>query len=82
VSLLPESGLITPIVSVRQNFWDALIAGRSGIGQVASFDSSAFAVHVGAEVRDFAPEKYLRRQAPESMGRGSQLAVAARTHGA
>lgn len=70
-------GLITPIGSGRQNFWDALIAGRSGIGQVASFDSSAFSVHVGAEVRDFAPEQYLRRQSPESMGRGSQLAVAA-----
>jgi 3-oxoacyl-[acyl-carrier-protein] synthase II len=70
-------GLITPIGSGRQNFWDALIAGRSGIGQVTSFDSSAFSVHVGAEVRDFAPEQHLRRQSPESMGRGSQLAVAA-----
>jgi len=70
-------GLITPIGSGRRNFWAALIAGRSGIGQVASFDSSAFAVHVGGEVRDFAPEQYLRSQAPESMGRGSQLGVAA-----
>jgi len=70
-------GLITPIGAGRQNFWNALTEGRSGIGPVKCFDTSAFSVHLGAEVRDFVPQTYFRRQAPETMGRGSQMAVAA-----
>lgn len=44
---------------------------------MTGFDTSAFPVHIGAEVRDFAPEQYLRQLGPECMGRASQLAVAA-----
>jgi len=44
---------------------------------VASFDTSAFPVHIGAEVRGFAASDYVRRLQPASMGRASQFAVAA-----
>ena len=70
-------GLITPVGSGRQTFWQALLAGRSGIGPVTSFDTSEFPVHIGAEVKDFAPEPYVRRQPVENLGRASQMAVAA-----
>ncbi|HKW98853.1 MAG TPA: beta-ketoacyl-[acyl-carrier-protein] synthase family protein [Bryobacteraceae bacterium] len=70
-------GLITPIGAGRECFWNALIKGRSGISPVRGFDTSAFSVHLGAEIHDFLPEQHLRRQPPESMGRGSQLAIAA-----
>jgi len=53
------------------------LAGKSGIGPVTSFDTSPFPVHIGAEVRDFAPEEHVRQQAPGDLGRGSQLAIAA-----
>ena len=53
------------------------MAGKSGIGPVTSFDTSPFPVHIGAEVRDFAPEEHVRQQAPGDLGRGSQLAIAA-----
>ena len=70
-------GLVTPIASGRQPFWDALLAGKSGIGPVTSFDTSAFPVHIGAEVKDFVPEQHMRRLTPDDVGRGSQLAIAA-----
>jgi 3-oxoacyl-[acyl-carrier-protein] synthase II len=70
-------GVISPIGSGREGFWNALLAGKSGIGPVRSFDTTAFPVHVGAEVADFEPSKYLRRLAPECVGRTSQLASAA-----
>ena len=70
-------GLITPVGSGWQTFWQALLAGRSGIGPVTSFDTSEFPVHIGAEVKDFAPEPYVRRQPVENLGRASQMAVAA-----
>lgn len=70
-------GLVTPVGSGREETWRALLQGKSGIGPVKSFDTSSFSAHLGAEVRDFDPTKYLRRQEPETMGRGSQLAIAA-----
>jgi len=70
-------GVITPIGSGRQRFWDALLAGTSGIRPVASFDTAPFPVHIGAEVQDFAPEQHLRRLNPSTTGRASQLAAAA-----
>ena len=70
-------GLITPIGAGRQVFWERLLSGTSGIATVASFDSSVFPVHLGAEVKEFDPAKFVRRGKPEEMGRGSQLAIAA-----
>ena len=70
-------GLWTPIGAGRETFWSRLIKGTCGIAPVTSFDTSAFPVHVGAEVKGFEPERYVQRQSPEAMGRGSQLAIAA-----
>lgn len=70
-------GLVTPLGAGREVFWKNLTAGVNGIGPVESFDTSAFPVHIGAEVKDFEPAAYVRKRTPESLGRGSQLAVAA-----
>ncbi len=70
-------GLVTPIGSGRLEFWERLTSGVNGIGPVRSFDTSAFPVHIGAEVKDFDPSRWVEKRAPEAMGRGSQLAIAA-----
>ncbi|HSN85884.1 MAG TPA: beta-ketoacyl synthase N-terminal-like domain-containing protein, partial [Thermoanaerobaculia bacterium] len=70
-------GLVTPIGSGNQGVWEGFLSGRSGFAPVQSFDSSAFNVHVGAEVRDFQPEAHVRRQDPSRLGRASQFAIAA-----
>jgi len=70
-------GLVTPIGTGRELFWRNLTAGANGIGPVESFDTSAFPVHIGAEVKDFDPSGYVRKRSPETLGRASQLAVAA-----
>src|SRR5258708_18407813 len=70
-------GLVTPIGAGRELFWRNLTAGANGISKVESFDTSAFPVHIGAEVKDFDPSGYIRVRSPETLGRGSQLAVAA-----
>ncbi|MBM3262229.1 MAG: beta-ketoacyl-[acyl-carrier-protein] synthase family protein [candidate division Zixibacteria bacterium] len=70
-------GLITSIGEGRQTFWENLLAGRSGISEVQSFDTSAYSVHRGGEIKRFAPEKYVRNQSPGELGRSSQLAIAA-----
>jgi len=70
-------GLITPVGIGRADTWASLLAGRSGIDHVRYFDTSALPVHVGAEIKSFAPGRFVQRQAPESMGRASQFAIAA-----
>jgi 3-oxoacyl-[acyl-carrier-protein] synthase II len=70
-------GLVTPVGTGRPTFWTAVTEGRSGIATVRSFDTSAYPVHIGAEVDGFVPAAYVRAQRPASMGRASQLAIAA-----
>ncbi|HWN42943.1 MAG TPA: beta-ketoacyl synthase N-terminal-like domain-containing protein, partial [Thermoanaerobaculia bacterium] len=70
-------GLVTPIGAGRERVWDGLLAGRCGFSSVESFDTSRHPAHVGAEIKGFQPEPYLRRQDPAKLGRASRLAVAA-----
>ncbi len=70
-------GVVSSIGSGRHALWESLLAGRSGIGPVRSFDTSRYPVHVGGEIAGFRPEEHLRTLAPEEVGRASQLAAAA-----
>lgn len=70
-------GVISPVGTGKSAFWSALLAGQSGIGPVTAFDSTNFAAHIGAEVRDFDAASYVRKQQPDRMGRASQLAIGA-----
>jgi 3-oxoacyl-[acyl-carrier-protein] synthase II len=70
-------GIVSSIGTGRQQFWDALLAGRSGFSRVRSFDTSDYLVHVGAEISDFYPEDYVLELNPAAIGRTSQLAIAA-----
>jgi 3-oxoacyl-[acyl-carrier-protein] synthase II len=70
-------GLVTPVGVGRDEVWEALLAGRSGFAPVESFDTRAFSVHLGAEVRGFDPSPWTRRQNPAALGRASLLAIAA-----
>ena len=63
-------GLVTPIGAGRETFWRNLTAGVNGIGPVESFDTSAFPVHIGAEVKDFHPQGTAKRTWVAARGRG------------
>ncbi|MBM3327259.1 MAG: beta-ketoacyl-ACP synthase II [Calditrichaeota bacterium] len=51
-------GVITPIGNTKEAFWSSLVAGRGGMGKITRFDSSDYASHIAAEVKDFNPEDY------------------------
>src|ERR1700733_1157148 len=70
-------GVISPVGTGKTAFWDGLLAGKSGIGPVTAFDSTNFAAHIGAEVRDFDANCYVKKQRPDRMGRASQMAIGA-----
>jgi 3-oxoacyl-[acyl-carrier-protein] synthase II len=70
-------GVVSPIGSGRQQFWSGLLEGKCGIGPVTSFDTSAYPVHIGAEVRDFVAAPYFERLNSAGICRASQMSVAA-----
>src|ERR1041384_799792 len=70
-------GVVTPIGTGRERFWTNLLEGRSGVGPVKSFDTSAYSVHRGAEVHDFEVENYLSNLDAAHLGRASKFAIAA-----
>jgi 3-oxoacyl-[acyl-carrier-protein] synthase II len=70
-------GAVTPLGLGHAELWGNLLAGRVSFAPIESFDSSAFNVHLGAEVRGFSPAGHVRRQDPTRLGRATQMAVAA-----
>lgn len=70
-------GLVTSIGVGRQEFWENVLAGRSGISEVESFDTSAYSVHKGGEVKGFSHAPYVINLTPDQIGRASHFAIAA-----
>ncbi|HAE92529.1 MAG TPA: beta-ketoacyl-[acyl-carrier-protein] synthase II [Tissierella sp.] len=69
-------GAITPIGIGKENFWNSLIEGKSGIGAITRFDTTDFDTKIGAEVKDFDPSDYIDKKEARRMDRFTQYAVA------
>lgn len=71
-------GVISPLGLDRQNFWDNLLAGQSGVAGISLFDASTFPTRIAAEVKGFDPLRYIeKRKSLKLMMRDMQFAVAA-----
>jgi 3-oxoacyl-[acyl-carrier-protein] synthase II len=60
-----------------QEFWKNLMAGKSGISRISSFDSSSYDRHFAGEIKNFKATDFISDKRILQMGRASQLAVAA-----
>lgn len=70
-------GAVTPVGIGTAAFWQALIAGKSGIDRITRFDPSEYATQVAGEVKDFDPTQYIEKKEAKRMDRCTQFAVAA-----
>jgi 3-oxoacyl-[acyl-carrier-protein] synthase II len=70
-------GVVAPNGIGKDAFWDALVAGRSAVDWITSFDTSPYPCKVAAEVRDFRPEDFMTRKRARELWRFTQFAVAA-----
>ncbi len=67
-------GLISPLGHTADQTWQALLAGKSGVGPITLFDAAGYGAQRAAEVKDFDPAAALGAKAARRMDRFEQLA--------
>ena len=70
-------GAVTPLGTGVEKNWQALCAGRSGVGPLTRFDVSDFPTRIAGEVRDFIPTDFIERKEIKKMDLFIQYCVAA-----
>ena len=70
-------GAITPLGQTPGEFWQNLVAGKSGIGPMTLCDPTGYPCRIAGEVRGFDPTDHISGREARRMARFSQLAVAA-----
>jgi 3-oxoacyl-[acyl-carrier-protein] synthase II len=70
-------GLICGVGNDTGTVWQALLAGKSGVGRITGFDASNFACQIAAEVKNFDPLKFIEKKEVKKMGRFIHFALAA-----
>ncbi len=70
-------GLLTPLGLDRESSWQALLAGKSGIGPITRFDASDFSCRIAGEVRQFDPLSVMEKKDVRKTDPFTHFAVAA-----
>lgn len=72
-------GAVSPCGATLEATWRALLAGRSGIAPITSFETADLKTRFAGECRDFDPSPYWTKTDLRRYGRFTHLAVAAST---
>lgn len=70
-------GVITSLGQTKEEFWQGLTEGRSGVTRISSFDPSPFPVRIASEVKDFRAQDYFTTKEANRLDRFTQFALAA-----
>ena len=70
-------GLITPLGTGVEKNWEALMAGRSGVGLITRFDTSDFPTKIAGEIPDFNPLDWIEKKDVRKMDLFIQYAMGA-----
>ena len=70
-------GALTPIGNTKDDYWDALINGKSGAAPITHFDAEKFKTQFACEVKNFEPTDFLDRKEARKMDKFAQYAMVA-----
>lgn len=70
-------GTVNSLASDLRLFWQGLCNGRSGVGPIEQFDTSAFKVRFGGEVKNFSAEPTLDAKTARRLDRFTQFGMIA-----
>jgi 3-oxoacyl-[acyl-carrier-protein] synthase II len=69
-------GAVTPLGVGVGPTWEALLAGRSGVGRITKFDPEDFPTTISAEIKGFVPEDFVDKKEVKRMDPFIHLAMA------
>ena len=72
-------GMITPIGKNPTETWSNALAGKSGVELISAFDTSDYAVKIGAPARDFSVGEYMNRKEARRTDPFIQIGIGAAT---
>ncbi len=75
--VLTGVGLVSPLGIGVDESWQALCAGKSGVGEITRFDTSKFQTKIAAEVKDFNAQDFLPKKEAKRNERFISYAIAA-----
>lgn len=71
-------GLITSLGTGTEKSWEAIKAGKCGIKEIKSFDTTESAVKIAGEVTDFDPTEFgIEKKEVKKLARNTQFAIVA-----
>jgi beta-ketoacyl-acyl-carrier-protein synthase II len=70
-------GVMTCVGTDLETFWESLVAGKSGIGKISSFDPSDLPCQIAGEIADFDVLDYMPKKEARRMARSTHFAMAA-----
>ena len=70
-------GAITPLGNNVAEFWENIVAGKSGAGLITKFDTSKFKTHFACEVKNFTATDYIEKKEIKKYDLYTQYAIAA-----
>jgi 3-oxoacyl-[acyl-carrier-protein] synthase II len=70
-------GMVSPVGIGREECWDNLLAGRSGIGPITRFDAKDFESTIAGEIKDFDPTRWMPKREVKRVDIYAQYAMAA-----
>jgi 3-oxoacyl-[acyl-carrier-protein] synthase II len=69
-------GCVTPLGTGVDSYWNGLVAGRSGIGPLTTFDPTPYGTKIAGEVREFKASDFLSQREISGSARCVHLALA------
>ncbi len=68
-------GALTPLGNTLKDYWEGLVAGRSGAAPITRFDASKFKTQFACEVKGFNPENFMDRKEARKTDPYAQFAL-------
>jgi 3-oxoacyl-[acyl-carrier-protein] synthase II len=69
-------GALTPIGNTADEFWSALLQGRSGVGPITKFDATDYPTRIAAEIKSFDPLAFVDKKDARRLDPFLQYAMA------
>jgi len=69
-------GALTPVGNSVEEYWAAILQGRSGIGPITRFDAAGYSTRIAGELRNFDPLKWVDKKEARRLDPYLQYALA------